>query len=77
MKLTVKRSLGKLTQIRASVTPALKQRLDSLRVRAEDRNIDYTATLMATLEDFATELSGVMESDSAQSVRLPNGTPSK
>jgi hypothetical protein len=77
MKLTVKRSLGKLTQIRASVTPALKQRLDSLRVRAEDRNIDYTATLMATLEDFATELTTVMESDSSQSVKLPGGTPSK
>jgi len=56
MKLTVKRSLGKLEHLNARVPAQLKQRLDSLRKRAEDRNIDYTATFAAMLEDFANAL---------------------
>lgn len=56
MKLTVKRSLGKLEHLNQRVPAPLKQRLDSLRKRAEQRNIDYTATLVAMLEDFADAL---------------------
>jgi hypothetical protein len=56
MKLTVKPSLGKLDHMNVRVPPPLKRRLDALRKQAEQRNIDYTATLVAMLEDFATEL---------------------
>ena len=55
MKLNVKRSLGKLEHLNVRVPPPLKQRLDALRVRAERLAIDYTATLAAMLEEFATE----------------------
>ena len=56
MKLTVKRSLGKLEHLNTRVPAPLKQRLESLRKRAEERNIDYTATLVAMLNDFADAL---------------------
>jgi hypothetical protein len=56
MKLTVKRSLGKLEHLNTRVPAPLKRRLESLRKRAEQQNIDYTATLVATLEDFADAL---------------------
>lgn len=63
MKLTVKRSLGKLDHLNVRLPTPLKRRLESLRKRAEELNIDYTATLVATLDDFATELEAKMNSE--------------
>jgi hypothetical protein len=56
MKLTIKPSLGKLDHMNVRLPAQLKARLDTLRKRAEQQNVDYTATLVAILEDFATEL---------------------
>lgn len=63
MKLTVKRSLGKLEHFNVRIPGTLKRRLESLRKRAENLDIDYTATLVATLDEFATELAARMDSE--------------
>jgi hypothetical protein len=63
MKLNVKRSLGKLEHLNTRVPAPLRQRLDSLRKRAEDRAIDYTATLVAMLEEFADALEAQLNSE--------------
>jgi hypothetical protein len=63
MKLNVKRSLGKLDHLNVRIPTALKRRLEALRKRAENLNIDYTATLVATLDEFAAELEAKMDSE--------------
>lgn len=63
MKITVKRSLGKLEHLNTRVPAPLRQRLDSLRKRAEARAIDYTATLVAMLEEFADALEAQLNSE--------------
>ncbi len=60
MKLNIKRSLGKLDHHNIRIPPALKSRLEALRKRADNQNIDYTATLTATLVEFADALESQM-----------------
>jgi hypothetical protein len=74
MKLTVKRSLGKLEHLNARVPSPLKQKLDALRVRAERLAIDYTATLVATLQEFATEFDEKLTAEE-RSAGIPQESP--
>jgi hypothetical protein len=66
MKLTIKRTLGKLEQFNIRIPAPLKTRLDATRKRAEARGVDFVATLSATLDEFEQALSAQLR-DNAQS----------
>jgi hypothetical protein len=74
MKITIKHSLGKLDHLNVRLPAPLKQRLEALRKRAEALSIDYTATLVATLDEFATALEAQMNSAGIPQESLKNST---
>ena len=67
MKLTVKRSLGKLEQLNIRLPAPLKKRLDATRRRAESLGVDFIGTLTATLDEFDTELTARLDHEARTS----------
>jgi hypothetical protein len=56
MKITVKPKAEVAEVYTIRIPASLKRRLDALRKRADDLSADFNATLIGTLDEFATDL---------------------
>lgn len=71
MKLTVKPKVESTDQFNISLPASLKHRLQTLKTQAPNHNADFNGTLVALLEDFATELETRFKSEAKTSRTNP------
>jgi len=76
MKLAIKHTLGKLEHYNTRIPIVLKRRLETLRKRAEANDIDYAATQVTALEEFADALEAHLNSlERPKLVEIQNESP--
>ncbi len=72
MKLTVKPKIEKTDQYNMRMPVSLKQRLATLATRADAHGTDLNATIVAMLEQLATELDERFDAEDKGASKIPN-----
>jgi hypothetical protein len=72
LKINVKPKIESTAQFNVRLPLSLKQRLDGLRTRATDSGVDFNATLVGVLEEFAVELDTRLGTKRGAASRHPN-----
>jgi hypothetical protein len=77
MKLSIKPKIEATDQFNIRLPLSLKKRLEVLRTRANDHNADFNGTLVAVIEEFASELEGRFDGQDKSASTRPRTNPNK